>query len=230
MSDNIEIRPVLDLHTHTLLSDGELGPAELGRRAFVNGYTVIGFADHVDQATLEHNLTRTLIAVRALPTHLGLNILAGVELTHVPPYQIEDLVVWSKEMGAQFVVVHGESPVEPVAPGTNQAAIEAGADILAHPGFITRELVALAKKRGVFLELSARPGHSLANGYVAKLALEEGANLMVNSDAHDIGDILTPATQRMVALGAGLSQEQYLTMMDRVQGWTGYKLKDGLEE
>jgi histidinol phosphatase-like PHP family hydrolase len=230
MSENIVTRPVMDFHTHTLVSDGELGAAELGRRAFVNGYTVIGLADHVDQATLEHTLTSALIACRALPTHLGLSVLAGVELTHVPPDQIEDLVVWSKELGAQFVVVHGESPVEPVAPGTNQAAIEAGADILAHPGFFTRELAALAKKRGVFIELSARPGHSLANGYLAKLAQEEGFNLMVNSDAHDIGDILTPETQRLVALGAGLTQEQYLTMMDRVAGWAGYKLKDGLEE
>jgi histidinol phosphatase-like PHP family hydrolase len=152
-----------------------------------------------------------------------------VELTHVPPDQIEDLVLWSRELGAQFVVVHGESPVEPVAPGTNQAAIEAGCDILAHPGFLTRELAALAKKRGVFLELSARGGHSLANGYLAKLALEEGVNLMVNSDAHGIEDILTPERQRLVALGAGLTQEQYAAMMDRVDSWAGYKLKDGLE-
>lgn len=228
MTDNVA-RPVLDFHAHTLISDGELGPAELGRRAFVNGYKIIGLADHVDHSTLEHVLTGALIACRALPTHLGLSVLAGVELTHVPPDQIEDLVVWSRELGAQFVVVHGESPVEPVAPGTNQAAIEAGCDILAHPGFLTRELAALAKKRGVFLELSARAGHSLANGYLAKLALEEGVNLMVNSDAHDVDDILTPEKQRLVALGAGLTQEQYLAMMDRVDAWAGYKLKDGLD-
>jgi histidinol phosphatase-like PHP family hydrolase len=229
MTEKAETRPVIDMHAHTLISDGDLGPAELGRRAFVNGYKTIGLADHVDHSTLEHTLTSALVAVRALPTHLGLNILAGVELTHVPPDQIEDMVIWSKELGAQFVVVHGESPVEPVAPGTNQAAIEAGCDILAHPGFLTRELAALAKKRGVFLELSARPGHSLANGYVAKLALEEGANLIVNSDAHAPEDILTPETQRLVALGAGLTQEQYIAMMDRLADWTGYKLKDGLE-
>jgi histidinol phosphatase-like PHP family hydrolase len=229
MTDIIETRPVLDFHTHTLISDGELGAAELGRRAVVNGYKIMGLADHVDHSTLEHTLTSALIACRALPTHLGLQILAGVELTHVPPDQIEDLVTWSRELGAQFVVVHGESPVEPVAPGTNQAAIEASCDILAHPGFLTREQVELAKKRGVFLELTARPGHSLANGHVAKIALEVGANLMFNSDAHDIGDILTPQTQRLVALGAGLTQEQYLKAMDIVASWAEYKLKDGLE-
>ncbi|MDR1578087.1 MAG: histidinol phosphate phosphatase domain-containing protein [Deltaproteobacteria bacterium] len=230
MTDTIETRPVLDFHTHTLISDGQLGPAELGRRAFVNGYKIIGLADHVDHSTLESSLTKALIACRALPTHLGLNILAGVELTHVPPDQIEDLVIWCRELGAQFVVVHGESPVEPVAPGTNQAAIEASCDILAHPGFLTREQAALAKTRGVFLELTARPGHSLTNGHVAKLAIEAGANLMINSDAHDIGDILTPEKQRLVALGAGLTQEQYLNLMDVVDRWAGYKLKDGLEE
>ncbi|MDR2140630.1 MAG: histidinol phosphate phosphatase domain-containing protein [Deltaproteobacteria bacterium] len=230
MTEIVETRPVLDFHAHTLISDGELGPAELGRRAFVNGYKTIGLADHVDHSTLEHTLTSALIACRALPTHLGLNILAGVELTHVHPDQIEDLVTWSRELGAQFVVVHGESPVEPVAPGTNQAAIEAGVDVLAHPGFLTREQVALAKKRGVFLELTARAGHSLTNGHVAKLALEEGTNLMVNSDAHDIEDILTPEKQRLVALGAGLTQEQYLAMMDLVGRWAESKLQDGLGE
>ena len=55
-----------------------------------------------------------------------------------------------------LIVVHGETLVEPVAPGTNRAAIEADIDILAHPGLITVEEAARARERGVFLELSAR--------------------------------------------------------------------------
>jgi len=45
----------------------------------------------------------------------------------------------ARRLGAELVVVHGETLVEPVPPGTNRRAIEAGADILAHPGLITPE-------------------------------------------------------------------------------------------
>ena len=43
----------------------------------------------------------------------------------------------ARALGAQIVLVHGETIVEPVPPGTNHQAIEAGVDILAHPGLIS---------------------------------------------------------------------------------------------
>ena len=76
------------------------------------------------------------------------------------------------------MVVHGETIVEPVAPGTNKAAIEANADILAHPGIISTEDLLLAKEKGVTLEITSRKGHSLSNGYVAKEAMKFGVPLM----------------------------------------------------
>ena len=44
---------MIDLHTHTLLSDGELVPAEHIRRAEVAGYRVLGMADHADLSTIK---------------------------------------------------------------------------------------------------------------------------------------------------------------------------------
>jgi len=43
---------MIDLHTHSLLSDGELLPLELARRARVKGYTVLGITDHVDATNI----------------------------------------------------------------------------------------------------------------------------------------------------------------------------------
>lgn len=207
--------PVIDLHTHTLLSDGELVPAELARRAQVNGYRVLGLTDHVDSGTLDATLAQSRAAALALGGHLGdLVVLPGVELTHVPPALIGDLVKKARDLGATHVVVHGESLVESVAPGTNRAAIEAGADILAHPGLLTEAEAALAAERGVFLELSYRGGHSLSNGLIVQLARKTGAGLLVNSDGHRPGDYLTPDSQLAVALGAGLSFAEYREMMD----------------
>ena len=59
--------------------------------------------------------------------------------------------------------------MEPVETGTNLAAIEAGVDILAHPGLITPEEATLAAERGVALEITTRAGHSLTNGHVAAM-------------------------------------------------------------
>jgi histidinol phosphatase-like PHP family hydrolase len=206
---------VIDFHTHSLFSDGALGPAELARRAEVLGYAVLGLADHADPATLDHVIKGARAAARALNGHVGgLLLLPGVEITHVPPALIGDMVRKARDLGASHVVVHGESVAEPVAPGTNLAAIEAGADILAHPGLITEKETALAAERGVYLELSGRGGHSLSNGLTARLALKHGAGLLVNSDGHAPGDYLSPERQRAVALGAGLSEDEFQTMME----------------
>ncbi|MDR1546335.1 MAG: histidinol phosphate phosphatase domain-containing protein [Deltaproteobacteria bacterium] len=199
----------MDLHAHTIHSDGELVPAELARRALVQGYTVLGLSDHADQSNLENCVAAAVAAAAGLSGHIGLTLLPGVELTHVPPAQIAALAARARALGAAYVVVHGESPVEPVAPGTNLAALEAGVDILAHPGLLTPAEAELAASRGVFLELSVRGGHSLGNGRVAALALAAGAPLAVNSDAHAPGDLLTPQLQRTVALGSGLSAEDW---------------------
>jgi histidinol phosphatase-like PHP family hydrolase len=68
--------------------------------------------------------------------------------------------------------------------------------------------VASAKENGVFLELSYRAGHCLGNGHVAKLAKKFGAQLIVDSDAHNIGDHLTPSNATSVAHGAGLTETE----------------------
>jgi histidinol phosphatase-like PHP family hydrolase len=81
-------------------------------------------------------------------------------------------------------------------------------DILAHPGLITEEEARLAAKRGIALELSARRGHSLSNGHVARMALESGASMVLNTDAHQPEDLLTLGEAKRIALGAGLKASQ----------------------
>ncbi len=199
---------LVDLHTHTLLSDGALVPAEHIRRAESQGYSVLGFADHVDLATMETVLPQLIEAARR-ESELGgaMRVLAGVELTHVRPAHIAEATQRARELGAQVVICHGETLVEPVMEGTNAAAIAAGVDILAHPGLISEALVAEAADRGVRLEISAKGGHCLANGHVAKLAKQQGATLMFGSDAHTPGQLPTPAFAEAVCRAAGLDDE-----------------------
>jgi len=44
---------MIDLHTHTTFSDGELIPAELARRAAKAGYRAMAMTDHADFSNLE---------------------------------------------------------------------------------------------------------------------------------------------------------------------------------
>jgi len=174
----------------------------------------LGITDHGDLSNLEIILPAMVKVANQLNGVLDdIKVIPGIELTHVPPGEIPSLITRARELGARLVVVHGETLVEPVAPGTNRAAIEGGADILAHPGLITGEEVAMAAERGVYLEISARKGHSLANGYVARLALEWGAPLVLNTDAHAPGDLIDREMALRVLMGAGLAREEALEVL-----------------
>ncbi|NOY52392.1 MAG: histidinol phosphate phosphatase domain-containing protein [Deltaproteobacteria bacterium] len=195
---------MIDLHTHTLFSDGVLIPAELARRAEVAGYRAIAFTDHADHSNIEQILHGIVNGCKALNERGSLRAIPGVEITHVHPDDFAVLVRRARKSGAQIIVAHGETLVEPVRAGTNRAAIEAGVDILAHPGLITEEEVKKAGERGVLLEITTRKGHSLSNGHVASLAVKFGVPLVCNTDSHAPGDLVTKEMARRILQGAGL--------------------------
>ena len=199
---------MFDLHCHSIFSDGELIPAELLRRVTVLGYEAVAITDHADHSNIDFIVPRLCAAARALNQISETKLIPGIEITHVPPVMIPELIVRARSLGAEIVVVHGETLVEPVEPGTNLAAIEGGADILAHPGLISEEEVKLAAEKGVFLELSGRKGHCLTNGHVAALARRFGAKLVINSDGHAPRDFMTREFAFKVGLGAGLTEEE----------------------
>jgi len=195
---------MIDLHAHTIFSDGELIPVELIRRAIAAGYEAIAITDHMDQSNVDFIIPRIVKAVEAVKDYVPIKVIPGAEITHVPPPLIPDLVREARKLGARLVVVHGETIVEPVAEGTNMAAIEAGADIISHPGLISREALLYAKEKGVALEITSRKGHSLSNGYIAKHAMNLGASLVINTDAHSPSDLITKDFARQVLLSSGI--------------------------
>ncbi|MCS7286610.1 MAG: histidinol phosphate phosphatase domain-containing protein [Anaerolineae bacterium] len=198
-----------ELHTHSFFSDGELLPSELIRRAYSKGCAAIAITDHADVSNLERLVRELVRLAREQSDSLPIPFIPGIEITHVPPSAIPHLALKAKELGAGIVVVHGETIMEPVYPGTNRAAVECPyVDILAHPGFITVEEAAAAAENGVYLEISARKWHCLTNGHVVKVARLTGAKLLVNSDAHSSNDLMDPELARKVAMGAGLEGEE----------------------
>ena len=177
------------------------------------GYRVLAITDHGDQSNIDLIIPRLVAFCEEINRLEGIRVIPGIELTHIRPEAIPALVSRSRELGARLVVVHGETIVEPVAPGTNRMAIESSVDILAHPGLITEEEVLLAKEHSVYLELTSRKGHSLTNGHVAKLAHRIEAPLVLNSDAHAPGDIWPVTRLHEIVVAAGLTKDDYRTMM-----------------
>ena len=204
-----------DFHTHTFLSDGVLSPIELIRRALVRGYTAMAVTDHVGMGNVEYVVKTLVVDCEQATKRWDILALPGVEITHVPKEDIDLVARTAKGMGAKLVAVHGETPVEPVEPGTNDAALRSDfVDVLAHPGLITYEEARLAAEKGIYLEVSARKGHSLANGHVVKTAKDAGAITVLDSDAHEPDDLLTPDIRNKVARGAGLSDDEVHALLE----------------
>ena len=204
-----------DFHTHTFLSDGVLSPIELIRRAYVRGYRAMAVTDHVGLGNVEFVLKTLIIDCAQATNRWDILVLPGVEITHVPKDDIDLVARTAKEMGAKLVAVHGETPVEPVEAGTNEAALRSDyVDVLAHPGLITYEEARLAAEKGIYLEVSARKGHSLTNGHVVKTAREAGAITVLDSDAHEPDDLLTPDIRHKVAKGAGLNDDEIQALLE----------------
>ena len=197
-----------DFHTHTFFSDGVLLPMEQLRRAHVLGHECYAITDHVSASNLDiiPKIARDCaLAIK----HWGMVALPGVELTHVPPESIAELAVQARELGALVIVVHGETTVEPVEPGTNlAAATNSNIDILAHPGLLTPEEASLCAKNNVFVELTSRVGHSLANGHVLTVGRAANLSFLQNTDTHSPGDMLDYSRGAAILRAAGMTDQE----------------------
>ncbi len=196
-----------DLHTHSIFSDGDMIPSELVRRAYFTGHSVIAITDHVDSVNVEFVVTNLVKATELCNDNI--KVIPGVEITHVEPSRIADVAKKARSLGAEWIVVHGETVAEPVAEGTNLAStMNPDIDVLAHPGFLTEEEAQAAVDNDVLIEITGRMYHNVTNGHVASVARKIGAKMVVNSDTHSPHNLLTEQDAINVALGAGLTLEE----------------------
>lgn len=197
-----------NLHCHSLLSDGVLLPSEVAVRYAAVGYKAIAITDHADYSNVELIVRSILNFTKHWSRESKIiEVLPGIELTHLPLEQIGPLAKYARKEGISVIIAHGETLVEPVLKGTNRAALEADIDILAHPGLISDAEVKLAGEKDIFLEVTTRKGHSDTNPHVVKKALELKAKLIINNDSHLPEDIIAPDELIDYCLKAGLSRE-----------------------
>ncbi|NYB26650.1 MAG: histidinol phosphate phosphatase domain-containing protein [Methanobacteriaceae archaeon] len=198
----------IDLHTHSIFSDGELLPSEIARRAQVLDHEAVAITDHVDASNID-SVGKIINAINDIRDNWDINVIPGAEITHAPVEVIDKLAVQARKLGAEIIVAHGETLVEPVLEGTNFTAVNIPEiDILAHPGLITVEEAEIARDNDIALEISSRRGHCLANGYVAKVAMEVGANLVMDTDTHAPEDLISYETALKIIKGAGIPDKE----------------------
>jgi putative hydrolase len=195
-----------DFHSHSIFSDGGLLPASLIREAEVRGHAALAITDHIDASNMEEVIAALVKFEKKMKGKLPLKFFPGVEISYIKPEYIPEYCKKARKLGAKVIVVHGESPVEPVYAGTDHAAVSKKGlvDILGHPGTnLTEADARLAAKNGVFLEISARKGHREGNSHVLEMSRRTGAKLLVDTDAHSDADLLTyeQALQMVKELG-----------------------------
>lgn len=98
-----------DLHTHSIFSDGELIPAELVRRAAAIGHNAIAITDHVDMTNVEF-VVRNVVKAAELTTD-EIEVIPGVEITHVPPSKMDKVIADARRYGARIIVEIGRAHV-----------------------------------------------------------------------------------------------------------------------
>lgn len=193
-----------DFHTHSLLSDGELLPSELARRYEAKGYKAIAITDHTDASNIKMIVPAIVEFCKRWPKN-RIKVIPGIELTHIPLEHFDSLIRFARKKGIKIIVAHGQTLCEPVFEGTNLKALNSDIDILAHPGNISESEVRLAKKRGIFLEVTTRKGHNATNRHVVRLARKHKAHLVINNDAHAPEDIISIKRLKQFASNVGLS-------------------------
>jgi histidinol phosphatase-like PHP family hydrolase len=209
---------MINLHSHSFLSDGAFAPSELARRFEDKGYTILGITDHIDISNIETVIPQLVKVCAELNKTMRIKVIPGAELTYIPAESIADAAKRARKLGAKLILVHGETIVEPVLSGTNRMALKAEIDILAHPGLISLEEARLAAEKGIFLEISCRKGHSLTNGHIAKITREARTGLIIGSDAHSSLDLIAPEMMEKIGYGAGLSNEELDISMENARG------------
>jgi histidinol phosphatase-like PHP family hydrolase len=216
---------MLSLHTHTVFSDGDLTPSESARRSEAADYKYIAFTDHADSSNFESVIKAMIRVCFEINSFCKIKALPGIEITHVHPKMISVIAKEARKLGAAVILVHGETINEPVKEGTNFASLNADIDILAHPGLITQKEIELAKRKGIFLEITTKRGHCLTNGYVAKNGLKTGAPLILGTDAHTPEDIKGLDFALKSLIGAGIDRNSALKIFKNAADFAEKKYK-----
>ncbi|WP_324661576.1 DNA polymerase/3'-5' exonuclease PolX [Haloarcula sediminis] len=193
-----------DLHTHSEWSDGGNTIAEMAAGAADFGHDYVAITDHatgpgmvggvgVDDETLREQIS----AVDAVAEGAAIDVFSGVEANIGADGEISV----ADDVLAELDVVVASPHAALDGDGTDRlvsAAEHPHVDIVGHPTgrYLNRRpgldvdierLATAAAEAGTALEVNASPARLDLDGYAVKAAIEAGATIAINTDAHSPG-------------------------------------------
>jgi DNA polymerase (family 10) len=197
-----------DLHSHTTLSDGRQTLEQMAEGARAKGYGYLavtdhsashGFGNHVPPDTLKARIEE----VRALDAALdGFRLLVGTESNILPDGSLDyedDLLA---ELDWVIASIHTSFGMDERAMTDRMiAAIEhPWVDAIGHPtgrkietrapyALDMERVIEAAARTGTMLEINAAPDRRDLNEIHARAAAAAGVPILVDSDAHSVGNL-----------------------------------------
>ncbi len=226
-----------ELHTHTTASDGVWTIHEIAQAAIERGYHTLAITDHSKgqvqaNGLNEDRLVKHIEAIREVAAEVKdqLVLLAGSEVDILTDGRLD----YADELLAELDIVvaspHASLAQEPKkATARLLKAIENPyITILGHPTgrlVLRREglspdikaLVLAAKDRGIALEINANHYRLDLRDTHARLALDHGVKLAINTDAHGPADLDQLRFGVLTARRAGATKADIVNAMTKTQ-------------
>ncbi|HKT22521.1 MAG TPA: DNA polymerase/3'-5' exonuclease PolX, partial [Nitrososphaerales archaeon] len=197
-----------DLQMHTTWSDGSVELEEMARAAMERGYEYVAVTDHSVSVRVANGLTeerfrRQWAEIEKLNEQLSpFRVLKGVEVE----IKNDGSLDFEKSFLDEFDIVEASlhqnfrQDADKLTERVLKAISHPSVDLLCHP---TNRLIAkregnpinlsrvigAAKDNGKMLEIDGQPNRLDLDEDWAKKAMEEGVPLVVDSDAHSVGEL-----------------------------------------
>ena len=192
-----------DLHTHSRWSDGRDSVEQMAAAARQLGYQYFAVTDHSERSAASRTLARDEVGrqaeeIAAAREHVpGIELLHGVEVDIMPDGSLD----FDDELLAAFDIVLASLHNDAGQDGPQlldrylRAVVHPLVNVITHPSnrtpggyagydFDYDRLFDAAATTGTALEVDGSPGHLDLDGDLARRAIDLGATLVVDSDAH----------------------------------------------
>ncbi len=214
-----------ELHAHTDWSDGSSSIEEMVAAATQRGYEYVAITDHATGPGIlpgigldDEEIPDYLAAVRAIDADSDITVLAGIEAN----IHADGSLSVADDVLAELDVVIAAPHSGLEGDGTEQlcaAASHPAVDFIGHPtgrrlnrragmDLDMESVAATAVEHDTALEINAHPRRLDLSGHAAKQAIEQGAELVINTDAH------TPAGYDHIRFGVHTARRGWATPDD----------------
>ena len=198
-----------ELHAHTVASDGTQTIERMAEAARQRGYEYLGITDHsqslkiargVPEATLWDQI-RFIDRLNEGGT-LGIRVLKSAEVDILADGRLDYSDAVLKELDYTICSIHSRFALD--RKGQTERIMRAmdnryftilghatGRQLLRRPGYHVdfERIVEHARQNGCFFEINSSPDRLDLSAANARLAVEAGVKIAINTDAHSIGEL-----------------------------------------